>query len=162
MTRAQFTRAAGTLADTVMYMEQPVQRRPWKLILLILVLIGAAFLGGYIPSTLRARAVTKTLQTTELDLRLANLHRRLGVAAEEAQRNNYASAAEAARGFFDGCATIVQSEAFADQPRTRIALSSYAGQREDIMTQLAMANPQVRERLASMYLTMDGVLTRRQ
>src|SRR5436190_1160060 len=101
------------------------------------------------------------LHSNELELRLANLHRRLGVAAGEAQRNNYASASAAAREFFDGCGAVVTSDAFASQPRTRIAFSSYAAQRDEIMSQLASADPQVKERLASMFLTMDGVLARR-
>lgn len=142
-------------------MEQTEQRRPWKLILLVLLLIAAAFAGGYVPPMLRARAVTDQLRATQLELRMSNLHRRLGVAAEEAQRNNFASAAEAAREFFDGCATLVQSETFADEPRTRTALTAYAAARDEIMTQLATADPQAKERLASMYLTMDGVLSRR-
>jgi hypothetical protein len=139
----------------------PARRGSGKRVLLVLLLLIAAFLGGYVPATWHARALETTLHSNELELRLANLHRRLGVAAGEAQRNNYASASAAAREFFDGCGAVVTSDAFASQPRTRIAFSSYAAQRNEIMSQLASADPQVKERLASMFLTMDGVLARR-
>ena len=141
----------------------PARRRfSPKLLLLLLLLLVAAFLGGYVPQMLRVRQLQSTLTTTQLDLRLANLHRRLGVAAEEAQRNNFANAAAAGREFFDGCSAIVQTEPFANQPRTRNAFAAYAAQRDEIMTQLANADPQVKDRLASMYLVMDGVLARRE
>jgi hypothetical protein len=142
--------------------ERPRPRRSPKFFLVLLLLLGLAFVVGYAPATFRARSAEQSLHAAQFELRLANLHRRLGVAAEEAQRNNFASAAAAAREFFDGCATLAQSEAFPDQPRTRNAIASYVAQRDEIMNQLATADPQVRERLASMYLVMDGVLARRE
>lgn len=141
---------------------EPRRRSSMKLFLLMIVLLVAAFLGGYVPQALELRRVAETLKRTELNLRLADLHRRLGVASHEAQQNNFASATVAARDFFDGCATLAQSGALASEQRTQIAIASYAGQRDEIMTPLAVADPQVRERLAGMYLVMDGVLQRRE
>jgi hypothetical protein len=140
----------------------PRKRSSFTFPLLMVLLLVAAFLGGYIRPTLQARKLKTTLQTTMLDLRLATLHRRLGVASHEAQRNNYASANEAAREFFEGCRALLQSEAFANEPRTRTALTAYASYQEDITTKLTLADPQVKEQLAGMYLAMDGVLARRQ
>lgn len=141
-----------------------IDRRPsrFKWTLVVIVLLVAAYLGGYIPATLRARDVAAKLETTSLDLRLATLHRQLGTASHEAQRSNFAASAAAARAFFDGCRTLADTEPFAKEPRTRAAISAYAGARDEINTQLALADPQVRERLAGMYLAMDGVLARRQ
>ncbi len=129
---------------------------------MVVVLLVAAYLGGYIPATLRARDLQARLETTALDLRLATLHRQLGTASHEAQRNNFAAASAAARAFFDDCRTLAETEPFVNEPRTRGAISAYAGARDEITTQLALADPQVRERLAGMYLAMDGVLARRQ
>ena len=133
--------------------------KPVFLVLLLLVLAAAA---GYVPQKLRADRLEKTLRATSLDLALANAQRDLGVAALEAQRNNFANAAAAAARFFDSCAHLAPHPAFNDQPRTRVALGSYAGQRDAISVQLATADPAVVHRLASLYLTMDGVLARRQ
>ena len=133
-----------------------------KTILAVIALLIAAFLAGYVPQRLRADRAEATLRTTTLDLELANTHRDLGIAALEAQRSNYANAATAARRFFDGCAKLAQDPGLADEPRTRGALGSYAASRDEISVQLATADPQVAQRLASLYFTMDGVLTRRQ
>jgi len=138
------------------------KRSSAKLFFLVVLLLAAAFLGGYIPATMRARDLETTLHATRRDLILADLHRRIGVAAEEAQRNNFASAAAAARAFFDGCGGLAQTEPFTNQPRTRNAIVGYAAQRDEIMSQLAAADPAVKERLASLFLTMDGVLARRE
>ena len=123
--------------------------------------MGVAFAAGYVPQWLELRRLRETLTTTSRELRLATLHRQLGVASHEAQRNNFASAGEAASRFFDDCAKLANTEPFTEDARTRIALSSYAAQRDEVMALLAASDPAVRERLLSMYLTMNGVLGRR-
>jgi hypothetical protein len=129
--------------------------------LIVVFLLAAAFLGGFVPNWMKVRTLRTTLATTETQLELANLHRLLGVASHEVQRNNYGSAGEAAGRFFSECAELAKSDAFAEEPRTRVALESYAEQRDQIMALIAAGDPAVRERLLSMYLTMDGVLARR-
>lgn len=133
-----------------------------KRIALVVLLLVAAFLGGYIPQWLEVRRLESELRTTAFDLRLANLHRQLGVASEEAQRNNFGTASEAARLFFDGCGEVVRTYPFENEPRTKIALSSYTASRDEILRDLALADPAVRQRLAGLYLAMDGVLKRRE
>lgn len=143
----------------------PAARRPHvapKLVLLTLILLVIAFAAGFVPQKLRADRLEETLRATELDLALADLHRDLGVAALEAQRSNFASAANAAGAFFEGCARIAQSQSFKDEPRTGVALGGYAAQRDSVMVQLASADPTVVHRLASLYFTMEGVLERRK
>lgn len=142
--------------------ERPRSRMSLKFLIVLVLLLGVAFLVGYAAPAIHARNVQRTLTKTEFELRLANLERRLGVAAMEAQRNNYASATTAAREFFDGCTALAQIEAFAEEPRTGNAIASYAAQRDAVMAQLANADPLVKERLAGMYLAVDGVFTRRQ
>lgn len=133
----------------------------FRLVVVIALLMLLAFAGGFIPNELANRRLSRTLQTATLDLRLANLHRQLGMASHEAQRNNFGVASEAARVFFEGCRTLVAEYEFEEEPRTRIALTAYAGQADMILGQLAMADPASKEKLASLYLTMNGVLTRR-
>jgi uncharacterized protein HemX len=130
-------------------------------ILLVLFLLAAAFAGGYVPQWLQLRNVRAELTTADLQLRLANAHRRLATASHEAQRNNYASAAQSAGQFFDECATLARTEEFTAEPRTRVALLGYVEQRDPVMAMLAAADPASREHLANLYLTMDGVLSRR-
>jgi hypothetical protein len=125
-------------------------------------LLILAFLIGWLPKELEGRRLTSTLRATELELRLANLHRELGVASHEAMGGNYPAAGLAAMSFFDGCQTLAESGALDDRIRTRTALDAYAGNRADILEKLATADPAVRQQLSSLYLTMDGVIERRQ
>jgi hypothetical protein len=141
----------------------PVKRGlSFRTLLWIAFLLLFAFGLGYVPKELERRRLTETMRAADLDLRMANLHRQLGVASHEAQRNNFANAAVAARIFFDGCRTVLNEYPLEDQPRTRNALQAYAASSDMVLGQLANADPGVKERLASMYLTMNGVLERRQ
>lgn len=84
------------------------------------------------------------------------------MASFEAQQNNFASAAANARVFFDGCRDVVNDYQFEDQPRTRLALQTYASTSDVVLGQLANADPEVKERLASLFVTMNGLLERKQ
>ena len=133
-----------------------------KFIFAMVLLLGAMFLAGYIPQRLENRRLQETLRTTEVQLRLADLHRQLGLATLEAQRFNYANAGAAASRFFDGCAQLAGDPALANEPRTRTALGAYAASRDQIAGQLAMADPQAAQRLAGMFFAMNGVVARRE
>lgn len=126
-----------------------------------ILLLAAVFAAGYVPLKLELNRTQEKLQSMELDLKLANLHRELGAASHEAQRNNFAVAADHAAKFFSGCREI-EASIPETQPRTKIAISSYAGSRDLIMGDLAMADPATKERLAGLYLAMQGVLERRE
>jgi len=130
-------------------------------ILLVVVLLAIAFAGGFVPRWLEARSLRAELERTDLQLRLANAHRLLGLASQEAQRSNYASAAQAAARFFDEAATLARAGAFENEQRTRVALLSYTAQRDEIMALLSAGDPAARDRLAGLFLTMNGVLARR-
>lgn len=127
-------------------------------ILLVVLALGAV----YGAKEMETRRLERTLAARDLELELANLHRLLGVASHEAQRNNYASAATAARAFFDGCRSTIYEHDFSDLPRTRLALAGYGSQGDAILARLASGDPTARQQLAELYLTMDGVLARRQ
>ncbi len=140
----------------------PAKRSRLALVAGVIALVVAAFVAGYVPKMLETRRLEASLATTRLDLRLADLHRTLGLASHEAQRNNYANAAVAASEFFQGCREIAQTEPFTDRPRTRIAIAAFAAAEKEIAPMLATADPQAKERLSNLYLTMDGALKRRQ
>lgn len=139
----------------------PRRAHPARKFLLVVLLAIAAFLAGFVPQWWQARGLRASLSRAEMQLQLANLHRQLGLASHEAQRNNYASATDAARFFFDDCTTLANTASFTSDPRTRVALLGYAAQRDEVMRLLAAGDPAARERLAGLYLTMHGVLARR-
>jgi hypothetical protein len=124
--------------------------------------MGAAFGAGFVPKQIEATRATRALESASFDLRMSNLHRELGVASHEASRNNYPAAGAAAQAFFESCRSIVGDPALKERPRTSIALSSYAGSANLILERIALGDPTVKEQLASLYLTLDGVIDRRQ
>lgn len=140
----------------------PVPRRnAGRRFLFVVLLLILSFLGGFGPQWWKARQLGAEVRTMDMQIRLAGAHRLLGVASHEAQRNNYASAGEAAAQFFEQCTALARTEPWESEPRTRVALLAYAAQRDEIMALLSAGDPAVRERLAGMYLAMDGVLGRR-
>jgi hypothetical protein len=139
----------------------PPRRRTGRNFLVVLVLLIAAFFGGYVPQWLEARQLRADLQKANTQLWLTEAHDALGKASVESQRNNYASAAEAARRFFDQASSLAQLPVFAAEPRTQTALLVYAAQRDEVLALLAAADPAARERLAGLYLAMGGVIERR-
>ena len=141
---------------------EPDKRERAKLALIVVALMIAAFLAGFVPKHLEARRDAAALKESRRALRLATLHRQLGVASHQAQRNEYRAAAESAHKFFDGCKAAAAELELADRPRTRLALESYAASAPDILTQLNLGNPAMKEQLSSLYLTMDGVIERGQ
>jgi hypothetical protein len=132
-----------------------------RTILFTIVLVAIAFAAGYVPKELEVRKLRTSLSAAELDLRLANLHRMLGVASEEAARNNYANAAAAAQSFLNDCRALTQEGRFTEQPRTQEAISSYIVTMNDLLPRITDGDPAVKEQLTGLYLAMDGVVQRR-
>lgn len=126
----------------------------------VLVLIALAFAGGFIPKEMQRREIAAQLDQARTDLRLARLHRLLGVATVQALRNDFPASTTAAVDFFAGCREASTLD-LAARPRLANALSAYAGQRDEIVSLLAAGDPAVKQRLLDLFLAMDGVLERR-
>lgn len=124
-------------------------------------LMLAALAAAYVHQEIERRRLARELAAAQMDLVLSNLHRKLGVAALALQQGSQEEATVAAREFFEGCRKAVYTHDFTDEPRTRIALGSYGAQGDSILMAMAAADPAVQNRLASLYLTMEGVLVRR-
>ncbi|HEY0141177.1 MAG TPA: hypothetical protein VGF48_09790 [Thermoanaerobaculia bacterium] len=127
---------------------------------LVPLLLGAAFLAGWLPVTLELRRTNERLRAVELELRLANVQRRLGTAAAEARRNNFGIAATEAGQFFDETQRLLAQEPFTDQPRLRTALAAYAARRDTVMSGLATNDVTTATLLSELYLALDGVRDR--
>lgn len=140
----------------------PARPRRFRWFVITLLLLAIAWAFGHVPQRMENRKLQEQLDKLQVDHDLAQLHRRLGVATQEAMRNNYASAATAAGAFFTGCTDALQRHPLENEPRTRNALTSYAQSRDTIMAELAAGDPASRERLAGLFLAMDGVLARRE
>jgi hypothetical protein len=141
---------------------EPRRDSPLRLIAVGAALLIAVFLLAWLPGERKLRRVETALQTADLELRLATAHRKLGVASHHAARGDYPETGIAAMQFFRDCAALAESGDLDHRPRTKTAIASYAASRDSILGQIAAADPAVHERLASLYMVMNGVIQRRE
>jgi hypothetical protein len=136
------------------------RRRSPRRFLLILLFLAAVFFAGWIPQTLKLRDSDERLHAAELQLRLLTLERRLGLSAAEARRGNFGLAASEAGRFFDDTQRLLAEERLANQPRLRVALTSFVARRDEIVTRLSTNDAATAQLLTDLYVTYDGVLQR--
>ena len=128
----------------------------WGKIILVLVLMGGSFLGGFIPQYMRNRELERQLQEakveiTNLDdqLQLSRLRNQLGVMLIEVERNNFGNAQKYSTQFFD------QLSQLALRPREQALqqrLVGFANVRDEITADLAALNPRASEKLRTLFL----------
>jgi hypothetical protein len=108
----------------------------------------AVFALGYIPSCVSARSAEERNVRLQQNLRLSDLQGHLGMASYEANRNNYASAAQQSTEFFNGLREIISN---IDDATLKQSLEKVLARRDEITTNLAQADPAVKEKLAQAY-----------
>lgn len=141
----------------------PVQKEQWlsnskKLVVGAGVLIFV-FLLGLIPSCIGARNAQERNTQLEHKLRLADLHIRLGMTSYEANRNNYANAAQTSTEFFNGLKETINTTG---DEGLKQKLQAISARRDEITTNLAQADPGVKEKLAQMFADFSKVTTAQQ
>lgn len=114
----------------------------------------AAFLLGYLPQMSRANGLRgrletsqQSLRTTRQELRMARVEGHIGAALVEAQRSNY----EQARQRMTEVYATLQAAAPGLSGTQRSEVDAILAQRDEIVTLLARAAPQSRERLMLIY-----------
>ena len=107
-----------------------------------------AFLLGYVPSCVGERNAEQQKAQLEYKVRLGDLRDKIGMASYEVNRNNYANAAQFSGEFFDGLLSLISDTR--DEP-FRQKLQPISARRDEITTNLAQADPVVKEKLAQMY-----------
>jgi hypothetical protein len=120
---------------------------PKKIGLWIVVLV-AVFLLGYLPATLNSQRAQVQRSDLDYKLKLAELCSQLGMSSYEANRNNFANAAQFSSEFFNGLRTVV--DATKDETLKQ-KLQAVLSRRDEITTNLGEPNPVVKEKLAQMY-----------
>ena len=123
----------------------------WNLLKKLAIAAGVlilAFLLGYVPSMISSRATEQKNVELEHKLKVAELGSQLAMASYEANRNNYANAAQFSSKFFDGSREIISETK--DQALKQ-KLPVMLARRDEITANLAQADPSVKEKLAQMY-----------
>ena len=120
---------------------------PKKLAIGALALL-AAFLLGYVPASLNARAAQAEQDRLTHKLALAALQVQLGMMSYEVNRDNYGLTAQLATPFFDGVRSAIADPA--DQEVTQ-SLQAVLARRDEITSDLAVANAGVKTKIAELY-----------
>ncbi len=114
----------------------------------------AAFLLGFLPQWSRANGLRdrlqtsqQTVQTTQRDLRMSRVEGQIGAALAEAQRSNY----EQARQRMTEVYRELQAAAPTLQGAQRREVDAILAERDEIVTLLARAAPESRERVMLIY-----------
>jgi hypothetical protein len=115
--------------------------------------VFAAFLLGFLPMWLSARARTIERNAVQQALRLAELENALAAAALQARRGDYEPAREAASIFFTNLQAQLDGSPTAFSAPQREMMQSILAQRDQVITLLARADPAVAERLSDAYVT---------
>lgn len=148
-----------------------------KLVLAGLIAVGLGFGGGYLMAWLPARQAISELeasvsaaeaareqteaelQRAQLEVALATLLGELGGVYVDINANNFGVAAEKISPFFDGLSDLLESEpALADTQLQ--ALRSILSRRDEIVADLAQANPQVRQKVGEMFSRLQAQIGR--
>lgn len=110
--------------------------------------IVGVFLLGYAPASLTARAERAERVRLERVVAVSEIQIQLGMMSYEVNRDNYGLAAQVATVFFDR--VRAESGGPADQEMTK-ALQAVLARRDEITSDLALASPAVKAKIAEMY-----------
>ena len=137
--------------------EAPAPKKPR--IGLILMLLAAAFLTGFIPQWWKARDQSAAREKAEHQLTLARIVKDLGSAAIDARRAAYEPARVEASAFFTSAHfEIDQREKSALSQQQRDALAPLLAPRDEVITLLARSDPASADKLSVLYVAVRKVL----
>jgi hypothetical protein len=129
---------------------KPVERKPvdLKKVAVAAGVLIVVFAAGYIPSCVGARSAEERSIRLQQNLKLADLRGHLGMASYEANRNNYANAAQQSTEFFN---VLLETIGNTSDAPLKQNLEKFLARRDEITTNLAQADPAVKEKLAQAY-----------
>lgn len=116
----------------------------------------AVFALGYIPSCVSARSAEERNIRLQRNLKFSDLQGHLGMASYEANRNNYASAAQQSTEFFNSLRDTISNT---EDATLKQSLEKLFARRDEITTNLAQADPAVKEKLAQAYADFFQITT---
>lgn len=132
---------------------------PAKKVALAAGALALTFMLGYIPSCVSARSAEQRAVRLELRAKMNDLLSQSGMASYEANRNNYASAADYSGQFFNSLASFIgesRDDALKQKLQPVLAL------RDEITTNLAQADPVVKPKLAQIYADLFHIVKQEQ
>ena len=128
-------------------------------VLIFLILAVIVFLLGFVPTWLKLRDQTALRVKAERALTLMRIEKDLGAAAIDARRGQYEAARQEASAFFTAARFEIdepKQSVLTDQQRN--ALTPLLRGQDEIITLLARSDAASADRLASLYVSVRGVL----
>jgi hypothetical protein len=128
-------------------------------IIVLLVVLFAVFLLGFIPQWRKAREQLAAREKAEHALTLTRIVKDLGSAAIDARRGEYEAARVEASAFFTAAHFEVdQRDASMLTQQQRDALLPLLAPRDELITLLARSDPASADRLSNLYVVVRKVL----
>ena len=133
--------------------------RSSRRILIVLILLLAVFLLGFVPMWMRARDQAALRLKAEHSLSIMHLVKDLGSSAIDARRGEYEAARREASAFFtDARVEIDKGDRSALTPAERNSLSPLLAPRDELITLLARSDPASADRLSNLYVAVRKAL----
>ncbi len=137
----------------------PAPKKGSRRILIYLILLLAAYLGGLIPEWWKLREQTQLREKAERALTVTRIERDLGSAAIDARRGEYEAARQDASAFFTAARfEIDQGDKSALTSDQRKNLAPLLDSRDQLITLIARSDPASAERLSDLYMAVRKAL----
>lgn len=137
----------------------PAPKKKSRRILIYLILLVVAYLGGFVPEWLKAREQSEAREKAEHALTVTRLEKDLASAAVDARRGEYQAAQQDATSFFMAARfEIDQGDKSALTGDQRKNLAPLLDSREQLITLIARSDPASGERLSDLYVSVRKAL----
>ena len=146
-------------------------RQTLGILIAVVVAFGFGYLTAWLPAGQRIRdlegsvaaAEAQTeetqaaLERSQLQVSVAALLGQLGEVYVDVNANNFGVAAEKVTPFFDGLSSLLESDPALGASRAQ-ALRDILSRRDEIVSDLAQANPEVRRKVGQMFTRLQAQL----
>lgn len=137
----------------------PAANKASRRILIYVILLVVAYLGGFIPEWLKVREQSQAREKAEHALTVTRLEKDLGSAAIDARRGDYEAARQDAMTFFTAARfEIDQGDKSALNADQRKNLAPLLDSRDQLITLIARSDPASGERLSDLYVSVRKAL----
>ncbi|HTR38406.1 MAG TPA: hypothetical protein VMH80_20995 [Bryobacteraceae bacterium] len=145
------------MADAPQPTPAPKKKSRW--IAIYVILLVAAYLGGFVPEWLKAREQSQAREKAEHALTVTRFEKDLGSAAIDARRAEYEAARQSASAFFTGARfEIDQGDKSALSGDQRKNLAPLLNSRDQLITLLARGDPASQGQLSDLYVAVRKAL----
>jgi len=127
--------------------------RPLKRVGVYAAVLLVAFLLGFVPMWMQARARADERDAAQQTLRLTQIEATLASAAIQTRRGDYEPAREAASTFYTNLTAEMDRVPSVFTPPQRERMQALLAERDQMITLLARADPAVAERLTDAYVS---------